>query len=169
MCCQRHRAGISPQVEPRTLVCLCPRVWLACGSAFPYAVVVSCPVSLSVCSCIESCRSAPVSASPTILFTLMEERQGLVDADDDDESSVPLGGSRATTKSRGISLISEFETMRVGSMGAASTASGEHGPGSGGHRHPHRQRAPSDGSEDDSESDTSSDEDEIDLPFQLDP
>lgn len=99
----------------------------------------------------------------------MEERLGPVDADDDDETSVPLGGSRATTKSRGTSLISEFEAMRVGSMGAVSTASGDDAPSSGGHRHPHRHRAPSDGSEDDSDSDTSSDEDESELPFKLDP
>ena len=117
-----------------------------------------------------------------MLFTLMEERRepGKRADSSDDEDEVPLGGSRAVTKSRGRSLASEFEVFKLGSVGTTSSIlSGDaEGPGSGGkgvstigEHSGHRRRASSDGdhdSDDDSGSDSSSEEEGEDLPFRLD-
>lgn len=114
-----------------------------------------------------ACRSLPgpgFGASPTILFTLMEERGEVAVAAEssEDEADVPLGASR-----RSSHFMSEFGSLRFGSLGAASL------PSEDDKAKPPRARLPSEGSEESSDSDSSSDEEgegeENDLPFQLDP
>lgn len=110
-------------------------------------------------------RVGSITASPTVLFTLLEERERFARRDSSDEDEVPIGGSRRAA----AASVDEGVVAGGASGSAAGTSAGAfHMGGVAGALPPAHPRTARLSSGDYDSSDDGSSEDEDDLHFKLD-